>query len=240
MHPVSTGTHPGARSEFLAGLRAFLPMIMANLPFGMVCGAGAIAAGMTPWQAFAMGWVMFAGSAQIAATQLFASGAPLLVIIATAAVINLRFMMYSASLGPHFATLNRRWRALLAYLITDQAYAMTILRYMEPGERRLRHWFYFGISAGTWVCWQIASLAGILLGGLIPPDWSVDFVLPLTFIAIVVPLFSNPAMLLAGLTGGAASVLLVLPLKLNLIAAAIIGIVAGLAAESFGKRKEPR
>ena len=225
------------RSEFAAGLRAFVPMIMANLPFGMVCGAAAIAAGISPWQAFAMGPLIFAGSAQIAAMQLFASGAPLVVVIATGVVINLRFLIYSTSLGPHFAALNRRWRALLAYLITDQAYAMTILRYLEPGDGRFRHWYYLGISAGTWVCWQVASLGGILLGSLIPADWSVDFVLPLTFISIVVPLFSNPAMLIAGLTGGAASVLLVLPLKLNMIAAAILGIAAGLVVERFSRRK---
>ena len=230
--------HPSsARSEFLAGLRAFVPMIMANLPFGMVCGAAAIAAGFSPWQAFAMGWMIFAGSAQIAATQLLASGAPLFVAITTGVVINLRFLIYSTSLGPHFAALSGRWRVLLAYLMTDQAYAMTILRYVEPGERTFRHWYYLGISVGTWVCWQLASVAGILLGSLIPPDWSVDFILPLTFISIVVPLFSNPAMLIAGLTGGAASVLLVLPLKLNMIAAAFLGIVAGLLAERLTRKE---
>ncbi len=232
MHQV-----PSARTEFAAGMRAFLPLLMANAPFGLVCGAAATAAGMTLWQVGAMGWIIFAGSAQIALTQLLASGAPPLVIIATAAIVNLRFMIYSTSLGPHFAVLDKRWRFLLAYLITDQAYALSILRYMEAGDGRNRHWFYFGISVGIWLCWQISSFTGALLGSLIPPDWSVDFVLPLTFISIVVPLFSNRAMLLAGLTGGAASVLLVLPLKLNMIAAALVGIGAGLLAEKLGKSK---
>ncbi len=226
-----------ARTEFAAGVRAFIPMIMANVPFGMVCGAAAIAADLTPWQAFSMSWIIFAGSSQIAATQLFVSGAPILVVICTAAVVNLRFMMYSASIAPHLASLGKRWQFLLSYLMVDQAYALAILRYMEQGERRDRHWFLFGISIATWVCWQIATLLGIFLGSLIPQDWSLDFIIPLTFIAIVVPLLSNRAMLLAGFAGGVASVLLVLPLKLNLIAAAMIGISVGLLAEKLGWAK---
>jgi len=220
-----------ARSEFFAGVRAFVPMIMSIIPFGMVCGAAAISAGMTPWQAGAMSWVIFAGSAQIAATQLFASGAPLFVIITTAAVVNLRFMMYSASLGPHFRDLGGRWKALLAYLLTDQAYALSIVRYMEANEAGKRHWFYFGLAGATWICWQVATIAGILLGSLVPPDWSLDFIVPLTFIAMVAPLLTDRAMLIAAAAGGLASVLLILPLKLNLIAAALIGIAAGLGSE---------
>ena len=226
---------PSARNEFLAGVRAFVPLIMANIPFAMVCSAAAVAAGMTPWQAISMSWIVFAGSAQIVATQLFASSAPFMTIFATALVINLRFMMYSASLAPHLRTLNKRWQILLSYLITDQAYALGIIRYMEPGDRRFRHWFLLGISGATWVCWQIATLLGVFLGQLIPQDWPIDFVLPLTFIAIVVPLLTTPAMLCAAITGGVASVLLTLPLKLNLIAATIIGIATGLAVEKIGR-----
>jgi len=228
---------PSARSEFAAGVRAFMPLAMAIVPFGMVCGAAAVAAGMSAWQAFSMSWIIFAGSAQIVAIQLLGDGAPLLVIVATVAVINLRFMMYSASLGPHSASLNTRWRALLAYLITDQAYALGIMHYLEPGDRSLRHWFLFGVSGATWVCWQLATIVGILLGSLIPQDWSLDFILPLTFIAIVVPLLSNRAMLLAAIAGGLVSVLIVLPLKLNLIAAAVTGIAIGLIAEKLGWAK---
>ena len=212
-------------------------MLMSVVPFGVVCGAAAISAGMTPWQAFAMSWVVFAGSAQIAATQLFASGAPLIVIIATAAVVNLRFMMYSASLGPHFRPLKGHWKALFAYLITDQAYALSIVRYMRENDEKDLHWFYFGLASAIWACWQVATIAGILLGSQVPPDWSLDFIVPLTFIAMVVPLLSDRAMLIAAAAGGSASVLLVLPLKLNLIAAAMIGILAGLAAEKFRRTK---
>ena len=227
-----------ARTEFISGVRAFIPLIMANAPLGMVCGAAAVAADMTPWQAFSMSWIIFAGSSQIIATQLLSGGAPWLVIVATAAVVNLRFMMYSASFAPHAGALNKRWQAVLAYLITDQAFAIGITRYMLPGDTRQRHWFLLGISGATWVCWQIASAAGILLGRLIPQDWSIDFVLPLTFIAIVVPMLSERAMLCAAVVGGSASVLLILPLKLNLITATAFGIAAGLIAEKLRKNTQ--
>jgi len=227
---------PSTRVEFIAGLRAFAPLSMSILPFGMVCGAAASTAGMTSAQALAMSWVIFAGSAQIAATQLYAGGAPLLVILATATIINLRFLMYGASLAPHFGTLDRRRQALIAYLLTDQAYALTVVRCAQTTDRRNLHWFYFGLAGATWLCWQIATIVGVLLGSLVPANWSLDFIVPLTFIAMLVPLLADRAMALAAVVGGTASVLLVLPLRLNLIAAALIGVGAGLAADRLGKR----
>lgn len=227
---------PSARAEFIAGLRGFAPLSMSIIPFGMVCGAAASGAGMTPAQALAMSWVIFAGSAQIAATQLFASGAPLLVILATATIINLRFLMYGASLAQHFGALDRRRQALIAYLLTDQAYALTIVRSAQDAPRAFLHCFYFGLGTATWLCWQSATIVGILLGSLVPASWSLDFIVPLTFIAMLVPLLSDRATLLAALAGGAASVLLVLPLKLNMIAAALIGVAAGLLAEKPASR----
>ncbi|EXI91916.1 MAG: Inner membrane protein YgaZ [Candidatus Accumulibacter sp. BA-94] len=225
---------PGERAEFIDGLRAFVPMSMSILPFGLVCGAAASNAGLTTGQSLAMSWVIFAGSAQIASTQLFAGGAPLLVILATATIINLRFLMYGASLSQHFGGLSRRWQAAIAYLLTDQAFALTVVRRSARPEQPHLHWFYLGLAAATWVCWQLATIAGILLGSLVPPSWSLDFIVPLTFIAMLVPLLSTRAMLLAATTGGSAAVLLVLPLQLNLIAAALLGVVAGMAAEKLG------
>jgi len=225
---------PSERAEFIDGLRAFVPMSMSILPFGLVCGAAASNAGLTTGQALAMSWVIFAGSAQIASTQLFAGGAPLLVILATATVINLRFLMYGASLAQGFGGLDRRWQAAIAYLLTDQAYALTIIRRSGSQRPAHLHWFYLGLAGATWVCWQLATIAGVLLGNLVPPSWSLDFIVPLTFIAMLVPLLGDRPMVLAAATGGGAAVLLLLPLQLNLIAAALLGVAAGMVAEKFG------
>ncbi len=209
-------------------------MSMSILPFGLVCGAAASNAGLTAGQALAMSWIIFAGSAQIASTQLFAGGAPLLVILATATIINLRFLMYGASLSRHFGGLSRQWQAAIAYLLTDQAFALTILRRGANPRQPHLHWFYLGLAGATWVCWQLATIAGILLGSLVPASWSLDFIVPLTFIAMLVPLLTGRAMVLAAFTGGSAAVLLVLPLQLNLIVAALLGVAAGVAAEKHG------
>jgi predicted branched-subunit amino acid permease len=134
-------------------MRAFAPLSMSIIPFGMVCGAAASTAGMTPLQASAMSWVIFAGSAQIAATQLFAGGAPLLVILATATIINLRFLMYGPRWRSTSARSNRRWQALIAYLLTDQAYRADrrALRTQHPERQTDLHWFYLGVAGATWL-----------------------------------------------------------------------------------------
>ena len=228
---------PSARAEFIVGMRAFAPLSMSIIPFGVVCGAAASTADMTPLQASAMSWVIFAGSAQIAATQLFASGAPLLVIVATAAIVNLRFLMYATSLATLFRSQNRRWQALIAYLLTDQSFGLTIVHHTRHPDRQADlRWFYLGVAGATWLSWQLATIAGILLGSLVPPSWSLDFIVPLTFIAMVVPLLGDRAMQLSAAAGALASVLLILPLKLNLIGAALIGVAVGVAAEKLWVR----
>jgi 4-azaleucine resistance transporter AzlC len=227
----------GARAEFIAGIRAFMPTSMSILPFGIVCGAAAVSAGMDALQAAAMSILIFAGSAQIAASQLYANSAPWLVILATGVIINLRFLMYAASLSQHFGRLARRQQALIAYLLTDQAFAVTSVHASGRSDPRHLHWFYLGFGAATWLCWQTATVAGIVLGNLVPANWSIDFIVPLTFIAMLVPLLTDLALICAAIAGGLAAVFLVLPLKLNLIVAALLGISVGLFVERQVRRR---
>lgn len=228
---------PEARTEFFSGLRACAGLLMSIIPFGMVFGAAGIASGMSVGQTFAMSWFIFAGSAQIAATQLLVAGAPLLVVIATGAIVNLRLAMYATSLAPHLRGTSTRFKALVAYLLTDQAYALSLARYIEkPESTQQVHAFYLGIAGGLWLVWQLATLAGIFLGSLVPASWSPDFIIPLTFISLAVPLIKDRAMLAAALTGGLAAVLIDLPMKTNLIAAALLGIIAGRLFEHWSPR----
>lgn len=220
---------PDRRQALLAGARACVPLAPGILLFGMVCGAAAAGAGLTPGQSFALSWMVFAGSSQIVATQLFAAGAPGWVIVATGWVVNLRFMMYSATLAQHCRGESRAARWLAGYLLTDQAFAVTLARVLDG--RRDIPWFFLGIAATLWLFWQIASLAGIFLGAMVPPAWSLDFVVALTFIGVLAPLTRNRAMAAAAVSGGLTSVFLVLPLKLNLMAAALVGAAVGIAME---------
>jgi predicted branched-subunit amino acid permease len=175
--------------------------------------------------------MVFAGSSQIVATQLFAAGAPGWVIVLTGWVVNLRFMMYSATLAQHFRGESRGARWLAGYLLTDQAFGVTLARVLDG--RKDIPWFYLGIAAALWLLWQVASLTGIFLGALVPKSWSVDFVVALTFIGVLTPLLRDRALAAAAVSGGLTSVFLVLPLKLNLMAAALVGAAVGIAMEKL-------
>ncbi|APZ42331.1 AzlC family ABC transporter permease [Acidihalobacter ferrooxydans] len=229
------------RQAFNNGLLAVAPIVTGVIPFGMICGVTAIKAGLSPTEAMGMSFFIFAGASQLAAIQLLAQGALPVVIVFTALVINLRFAMYSASLAPHFQHLPKRWRWPLAYLLTDQAYVMSINRYLgdQADAQTHKHWFYLGVASTLWLVWQPATAAGILLGAAIPASWSLDFAIPLTFMALLVPGLRDSPTLLAALVGGALAVAAAdLPFNLGLMLAAVGGVAAGLIAESLQQRKQ--
>jgi predicted branched-subunit amino acid permease len=148
--------------------------------------------------------------------------------------------LYSASVAPHLAHLPARWKALLAYLLTDEAYAAAITPLLAATEQRHAHWILCGAGLTLWAGWQLSTLAGILLGAGLPADLPLDFALPLTFIAIVVPLVSDRFRLLAALTAAALAVVLAgLPYKTGLLGAAIVGIAAGYGASLARRRESP-
>jgi predicted branched-subunit amino acid permease len=187
--------------------------------------------------------VVFAGSAQFITTQLFALGAHWLVAALTIAVVNLRHALYSASVAPYVQNLPAAWKVLLAYLLTDEAYVVTITHYQRaPGDSAQeasagapgaveapRHFFFLGAGLALWSAWQASTAAGIFLGRQIPDAWPLDFTLALTFIALVVPGLRSRGALAAALSAGLTALLASgLPLKLGLLAAAAVGILAGL------------
>jgi 4-azaleucine resistance transporter AzlC len=223
-----------ARTEFFNGVKAELPILAGTMPFGMIFGTLAVASGLPGNIAFGMSSIVFAGSAQFVTTQLIAQATPWFVIILTAAVINVRHVLYSASIAPHVQHLPARWKALIAYLLTDEAYAVAITRYNQPDQGGpYGHWFAFGAGFLLWASWQISTAIGIVLGALVPASWSLDFALPLTFIALVVPALRERAMVTAAVVAGVVAVIaFAMPLKLGLITAVAAGIIAGLLVEA--------
>ncbi len=230
------GGSDSLRREFFSGVRAELPLLLGVFPFGMIYGVLALAAGMPPTLAQAMSAVVFAGSSQFLAVNLIGGGAPGLVIILTIVVVNLRHALYSASVAPHLRRLSPLWKLLLAYLLTDEAYAVAITHYMKPAEPNAapvnRHWYFLGAGLTLWTAWQASTALGIFLGAQVPASWSLDFTLALTFIALLVPNIKDKASGLAALSAGATAVLANgLPYKLGLMAAAVVGILVGLWSE---------
>jgi 4-azaleucine resistance transporter AzlC len=223
------------RSEFWSGVRDELPLLVGVFPFGMIYGLLALKAGLSRAAAQGMSSIVFAGSSQFIAAQLLHEAAPSLVIVLTIAVVNLRHMLYSASLAPHLKDLRMGWKVLLSYLLTDEAYAVVVRRYEGQARGANAHWFFLGAGLALWTTWQVSTAAGILLGASLPSSWPLDFALPLTFIAIVVPALRDRAALVAALSAGVVALLVFdLPFKLGLIAAAVIGIAAGTVVERRG------
>src|SRR5947209_12037425 len=122
------------RSEFLHGIRDELPILIGVLPFGMIYGVSAISAGIPVSIAQAMSCIVFAGSAQFVIAQLIAAGTPSPVVILTAFIVNIRHLLYSASVATYTRKLHPLWWWLLAYLLTDDAYAVALLHYQKVGD----------------------------------------------------------------------------------------------------------
>lgn len=225
------------RGEWWAGVRALSPMLLGVVPFGLIYGVLASGAGMPAWLACAMSAIVFGGASQMILTQLWSAGTPAILIAVTVAMVNLRHALYSATIAPALAPLPKRWKALIAYLLTDEAFAAMSRRLGDaPEQVRYRHWFFFGAGFSLWASWQLSTLAGVLVGAQVPRDWPLDFFLPLTFIAIIVPGLKHRSHLAAALVAAALAVVcFAFPHKLGLMVAAFGGIAAGM----FLRRRGP-
>ena len=226
------------RSIAAEGARASLPVLLGVIPFGVITGVAMVASGIPPLAAALMSLLVFAGASMVASAQLLASHAPALLVVLATLIINLRFMMYSASLRLHFAHAPLRWRLLIAYLTADNVYGLMLQRFSEDGERgrlgaRDKLAYFLGAGGAVWLAWQLAVGAGVAIGAGVPAAWRLEFAAPLAFIALSVPLMRDRAMVAAALAAGVTVIAgHDLPLKLSVLAAAATGIGAGLLAET--------
>jgi 4-azaleucine resistance transporter AzlC len=221
-----------SRPAFLEGVRDIAPMMLGVIPFGIVCGVGAIAAGASPVAALAMSMIMFSGAAQIVATQLLVAGAPFAVILLSCLIVSLRLLMYSAAMAPHLRDLDQRWRALLSFVLTDQAFAGTLQRFTRSSDLRANASYFLGTGALLWIVWQFSTLAGILAGQVIPASWQLEFVVPLCFLAVLMPLLHDRVSILVFAVATIAVVALdAMPLRLSMICGGLLGIGAGILGD---------
>ncbi|MGE8497826.1 MAG: AzlC family ABC transporter permease [Pseudomonas sp.] len=220
--------------EFTQGARDMVPMLLGAIPFGIIFGSLAGAAGLTPWQTIGMSLLVFAGSAQFIAISLLGAGVGLAVLLLTTFVVNLRHALYSASLQPYVRHLPKRWRMPLAFWLTDEAYAVVVHRYAEHDASPNKHWYFLGAALAMYVNWQLCTLVGVVFGQSVPNlgAWGLDFAMLATFIGIVVPMLRNRPQVAAALVAAAVALVChALPYKLGLLAAAFSGIVVGVLLE---------
>ena len=226
------------RDEFLDGTREVAPVLIGTIPFGFVAGVAGIAAGMDALESIALSVLSFSGIAQLIAAQLLAANSPVIVCIAAAFVVSLRFLMYSAAVAPHVAHLPLRWRLLLSYVMTDQIFSSSVRRYEASKDPKHLHWHFFGAGATLWVTWQAAVVMGALAGAAVPASWSLDFAVVLSFIALLVPAVRSRADLAAAIVAAAMALIVAgLPYRLSLVVASLAGIAAGMALQLRKERK---
>lgn len=214
------------------GVAAVSPLLLGVVPFGLIFGVAAAASVVGGGLGYATSIVIFGGAAQLATIELFNAGAAGLVIVATGLVINSRHLMYSAALAPAFSEFPRRWRLTLPYLLTDQAFAVSIVRFEEERDPRYRRQFFLGGGGALWITWQLTTGTGVLFGRVIPATWSLDFAIPLVFLALLIPTLKDRPALLAAIVGGVVAVVASgAPYHSGLMIGALSGVVAGVIAE---------
>jgi len=224
-----------SRDEFWRGFRQVIPVMIAVIPFGLIVGITAEKVDFGPVLGISSSAIIFAGASQLATMALFADGAAIVVVVATALIINARFVMYSASLLPHLQHLSRPKRLALSYLMTDQAYALSVVDFpVEPPHevRPNRHWFYIGVAVPLFFLWMITTAIGYAAGASVPDSWSLEFAVVLVFLALIFPTVTDRPTVVAALAAGVtALVASPLPFQLGLPVAAVVGIAAGVTAE---------
>jgi predicted branched-subunit amino acid permease len=235
---------PPARAAYLSGVRDTILVAPSYLPFGLVCGVASVNAGLTTGAALAMPAIVYAGSAQAVMLQFVQSNAALWVAILSGCVINLRLAVYSAAMASKVRHLGKTQRMLVAAFLVDNTFAFLQARERtHPHDQHLIA-YYAGTTTVFWFFWWLFCAIGIFAGNIVPTHWQLDFAIPLSFIAIAATSIRSVPMTVAAVVGGAASVLLFsLPLKLGLIAACGVGLLAGLLAEKVTPKvlpQEPR
>lgn len=232
--------HPTPLASFTAGARDTIPMLLGAAPFGMIFGALVATAQMHAWQGQLMSLAVFAGSSQFIAVGLIASSTGFLVIWLATFIVNLRHMLYAATLLPHVRHLSKGWRWLLGCLLTDETFAVVDRYYREHPNTQLGHWYFLGSGLAMYGNWQCWTLVGLLFGAIFPQlqTLGLDFAMVATFIAIIVPQLVRLPHFAAALAAGTAAYLLQdLPYKLGLLVAIAVGVSIGLLASYWPANK---
>lgn len=229
-----TAVHNSIKSTFWRGFGDGLPFILVVAPFGTLFGVTATEAGMDILQVMSFSVLVIAGAAQFSALTLLTEDAPIVIILLTSLAVNLRMAMYSAALVPHFGRLRTRLKLLISYFLVDQSFAMGIKEYDansdQPVEKKVA--YFFGIMLAIAPFWYTSTYLGAALGASIPDAFSLDFAVPICFIALIAPMLRTiPHIITAVVSVVLALSLAWVPYSLGLIIAAVLAMMSGAYAE---------
>ncbi|MBI4885194.1 MAG: AzlC family ABC transporter permease [Actinobacteria bacterium] len=223
------------------GVKAMTPLAVAIAVWGVVTGVAIVNAGLPIGAALLMTFTVFAGSAQLAVMPLLATGVPLPIVWVTALLVNLRFVIFAAASRRSFMHLPWRQRLLASYLNGDLGFALFSRRFADSAldeaaqQGNPEQWGYFyGVAVVNWAVWQAGSVAGFLIGGLMPTDWGFELAAYIALLALLIPMVQRmPA--IAGVVGTATVAVLTVgwPMRLGLLLAVLVGVTIALLGEAW-------
>jgi predicted branched-subunit amino acid permease len=223
------------------GYRDALPFFLIVVPFGTLFGVVGTEAGLTLLQTMAFSTLVVAGASQFTAIAMLIENAPVAIALFTAIAVNLRMVMYSAALVPHFGRAPLGMRALLSYFLIDQTFAIATHKFAEtPGMNISQKMAYF--SGAFWFMmpvWIVSTYVGAVFGKAIPPEYALDFAVPICFLALSAPAMRNFAFFMAGVTSIVVTLALAfVPFKLGLMIAAVFAMIVGVQTENWMERRK--
>lgn len=221
--------------QFNRGVIDSIPLVLGGIPFGVIFGTLAMNAGFDIWQTIGMSSIVFAGSAQFVAVGMLAAGTSMGFIVGATIIINLRHLIYAASMLPHVKHLPQRWRLPLGFLLVDEVFAATYPHYLKKSQYDNNHWHYLGVGVSFFVSWNVATIVGIFFGANVEgiSQWGLDFAMSATFIGMVMPHMINKPMIAGVLVSALVAILThQLPHKMGLVIASLSSMIVGYYVDS--------
>ena len=197
-----------SKSEiFKKGSLAVAPHMLSVIPFGIICGAIGVEMGFNPYLVYAMSIIIFGGASQIVFLQLLSAGASTFIAVTSVGVINSRHLLYGAILSEYLEKLTLLKKLIISYFIVDQGFAESNKFLKKNKNQKNIHYHLLGTGITLWICWQISTILGIILGSFIPEELGLKFAVPLTFIAILVNEFRKVDQVIVIFVSGISSLL---------------------------------
>jgi 4-azaleucine resistance transporter AzlC len=239
LHTPAAEAYGSPSAEFFAGFRDTFPLVVGAVPFGIIFGALAGTEGLSFWAAMGMSLFVFAGASQFIGAELVATGASWPIIVITTFIVNLRHLLYGASMVPYYKKLSHFWKIVLSFGLTDETFAVAIGRYRKKDSSDHKHFYNLGSMVFMYTNWNMCTLIGLTMGKTFPgiATMGLDFAMPATFIGMVIPYLTNSPMWASVITAGSVALMThSLPHKLGLIIAALAGVAAGIIWELRNER----
>jgi predicted branched-subunit amino acid permease len=217
--------------DFVDGLKAMVEPAMAIVAWSIVTNIALLSAGLKPLQTFWFNILVYAGSAQLAVMPLIAGDYPLWTVWLTALIVNLRFVIFSAGLQPHFKNYPLLDRLGLGFINGDIPFVKFMHQFPPTSAQSSQTalMYFLGVSLMNWAVWQVGVLIAIIFGVYIPKDWGVGFAGTLALIALIVPAIKNKTALISALAAGVTCALTInLPYRLTIVSSVIAGVAAAI------------